>query len=191
MHMLFGVAGPVLILYHSNFGLGSTNSNIALFSMLIVAGSGLFGRLFYTRIHDGLYGRKIELGELQSGLSELRQEIGSSEKMDKLLTDYERRISHHRSLLMALFAMPYIYLLSLFTRKRVFKNIHSAMKGSADPGRVKNLLAQLSRYFELNLRVANFTVYERLFSLWHVLHIPLYIMMIISGIIHVIAVHIY
>ena len=30
LHMVFGVLGPVLILFHSNFALGSLNSNVAL-----------------------------------------------------------------------------------------------------------------------------------------------------------------
>ena len=30
-HMILGVAGPVCILLHSNFSLGATNSNVALF----------------------------------------------------------------------------------------------------------------------------------------------------------------
>ena len=65
-HMMMGVIGPVCILYHSNFQLGSMNGNIALFSMLLVASSGLVGRYFYTRIHYGLYGRKADLAHLGS-----------------------------------------------------------------------------------------------------------------------------
>ena len=40
-------------------------------------------------------------------------------------------------------------------------------------------------------RVASFEGFERLFSLWHALHIPLIFMMIIAAVIHVIAVHVY
>jgi len=71
-HMVLGIAGPVCILYHSNFATGATNSNVALFSMLTVAGSGLIGRYIYARIHHGLYGRKLELGELRAGAEGLR-----------------------------------------------------------------------------------------------------------------------
>jgi len=39
--------------------------------------------------------------------------------------------------------------------------------------------------------VAEFEGFERLFSLWHSLHIPLIFVMIIAAIIHVIAVHVY
>jgi len=39
--------------------------------------------------------------------------------------------------------------------------------------------------------VAEFEGYERLFSLWHALHIPLIFMLIIAAVIHVIAVNVY
>ena len=40
-------------------------------------------------------------------------------------------------------------------------------------------------------RVLEFDAFERLFSLWHVLHLPLFFMLVIAGIVHVIAVHVY
>jgi len=191
MHMLLGVAGPVLILYHSNFGLGSTNSNIALFCMLIVAGSGVLGRLFYIKIHDGLYGRKIELGELKTVLHELKQDIKSADEIAEILNTYEQRVLKHRNLLNALIFMPYVHLVSVITRKRTLKKIKTLVQGKEDVALVRKLHTQLAQYFKLLKRVADFSIYERLFSLWHVLHIPLFIMMVISGIIHVFAVHIY
>jgi hypothetical protein len=33
--------------------------------------------------------------------------------------------------------------------------------------------------------------YERMFAIWHLLHMPLFIMMVVTGIIHVYAVHAY
>jgi phage-related baseplate assembly protein len=40
-------------------------------------------------------------------------------------------------------------------------------------------------------RVAQFSRYERLFALWHVLHVPLVWMMLLSAVAHVVAVHAY
>ena len=40
-------------------------------------------------------------------------------------------------------------------------------------------------------KIAGFSFYERLFSLWHVLHLPLFIMLLVSGVVHVYAVHMY
>ena len=40
-HMILGIVGPVLVLYHSNFQLGSFNSQVALFCMLLAAIYGI------------------------------------------------------------------------------------------------------------------------------------------------------
>jgi hypothetical protein len=40
-------------------------------------------------------------------------------------------------------------------------------------------------------RVVEFGAFERLFSLWHTLHLPLFLMLLIAGVVHVIAVHVY
>ena len=40
-------------------------------------------------------------------------------------------------------------------------------------------------------RVAGFQSYERLFSLWHVLHVPFVFMLVFSAIVHVVYVHMY
>jgi hypothetical protein len=40
-------------------------------------------------------------------------------------------------------------------------------------------------------RIAQFSAMERLFSWWHIAHVPFVYLMVISAIAHVIAVHIY
>jgi hypothetical protein len=40
-------------------------------------------------------------------------------------------------------------------------------------------------------RAAAFRFYERMFALWHVLHVPLLFLLIAATTVHVIAVHLY
>ena len=63
-HMIMGIIGPLLILYHSNYSLGAPNSNVALTAMLGVAASGIIGRYFYGKVHNGLYGAHSNLQDL-------------------------------------------------------------------------------------------------------------------------------
>src|ERR1700759_1524963 len=94
-HMILGIVGPVCILMHCGFSLGATNSNIALFSMLTVAGSGIFGRYFYAKIHHGLYGRKATLSELQARAQELRErstKLLMMPELANLLENEEQRL---------------------------------------------------------------------------------------------------
>ncbi len=74
--MILGLVGPALILFHSNFQLGSVNSNVALFAMLIVAASGVVGRYLYAKIHLGLYGRKAAVREILADVDALKRLLG-------------------------------------------------------------------------------------------------------------------
>jgi len=47
------------------------------------------------------------------------------------------------------------------------------------------------RRFEAGRRMNEYQLYARIFSLWHVLHIPLFFMLLIAGIVHVIAINVY
>ena len=71
----------------------------------------------------------------------------------------------------------------------------SARKNPVIAAERKRLRATARAYVDRRIaatrRVAAFEGYERLFSLWHALHIPLIFMMIIAAVIHVIAVHVY
>ncbi len=51
--------------------------------------------------------------------------------------------------------------------------------------------AYADRRLDARRRVAEYRLYAQLFSLWHVLHIPLFFMLLIAGIAHVIAVNVY
>ena len=49
----------------------------------------------------------------------------------------------------------------------------------------------ITRGMQSARQVAEFESYERLFSFWHLLHIPLFFLLLAAGIVHVIAVHVY
>jgi hypothetical protein len=40
-------------------------------------------------------------------------------------------------------------------------------------------------------KVAEFSFYERLFALWHVFHLPMFLLMVVAAIVHVLYVHMY
>jgi hypothetical protein len=61
-----------------------------------------------------------------------------------------------------------------------------------DLSRRRYLARKLVRRYLANVvRVAQFSAYERLFALWHVVHVPFIYMLVISSVVHVIAVHAY
>jgi hypothetical protein len=204
-HMVLGVLGPLCILYHANFSTGAANSNVALFCMLIVAGSGLVGRYIYARIHHGLYGRKLELGELRASAAGLHSNTRTIQFLPELATRLdaaEQRLLRTGPRLSVLgFTKPVLVaIVAVFTRWQLHGYARRALRQSARNSAViaaerQRLRTSAHAYIDRRLaatrRVAAFEGYERLFSLWHALHIPLIFMMIIAAIIHVIAVHVY
>jgi hypothetical protein len=205
MHMAFGLVGPLLILYHCNFQLGSINSQIALYSMLLVAGSGIIGRHFYARIHRGLYGKKTSLRELQADLSaSVEKSHGLATLMPQLVERLDgmagelqgckvtQSIGIGRSLRWT-FTHNFTHISLLLTARYELK---VAAKSSSIVARDHKRLSRtaskfIREYMSLIGRVAQFSFYERLFALWHILHLPIFLLMIISALFHVLAVHMY
>jgi hypothetical protein len=204
-HMVLGIAGPVCIVYHCNFSTGATNSNVALFSMLTVAGSGLIGRYIYAHIHHGLYGRKLEMGELRAGADGLRSLSGRISFLPELVaridTAEQRLLKAGPHLSFLGFAKPLVVgTVALKARWDLHHYIRQSLHAGARRSAVVALehkrlgltaRAYVDRRLAATRRVASFEGYERLFSLWHALHIPLIFMMVIAAVIHVIAVHVY
>ena len=205
VHMMFGIVAPVCILIHCGFSLGATNSNIALFCMLTVAGSGIFGRYFYAKIHRGLYGRKANLAELQASAGELRDRGSKLLMMPKLMEladEQERRLLAVADWNSALLGLAPFAIASRFGsgRARLRRYARAAINLTAE--RHKAVATQRDRfervafdYIQRRMRatreVVEFRIYERLFSVWHVLHVPLFLMLIAAGIVHVVSVHVY
>jgi hypothetical protein len=205
VHMVFGLLGPLLILYHSNFHLGSFNSRVAFYAMLLVAGSGIIGRHFYAGIHRGLYGRKTNLRELQKDLAgAIEKSHGLARIMPKLVArldalaaelqdDAVRHTIGLRRSLKWTFTHSLVRLSLLWTANRELRVASIASPVIArDRKRIRRAAAHFIReYTVLSGRVAQFSLYERLFALWHILHLPIFFLMVLSAIVHVLAVHMY
>jgi len=205
MHMAFGLVGPLLILYHCNFQLGSINSQVALYCMLLVAGSGIIGRHFYAGIHRGLYGRKTSLRELQSDLSaSLEESLGLATLMPNLVARLDemadelqgckvtQSIGIGRSLKWT-FTHNFTHISLLLTARYELKvAAQNSSVVARDQQRLSRTASKFIReYMSLIGRVAQFSFYERLFALWHILHLPIFLLMIVSALFHVLAVHMY
>jgi hypothetical protein len=205
MHMILGLLGPLLILYHCNFQLGSFNSRVALYCMLLVAISGIVGRHFYAAIHRGLYGRKLTLGELQKELARsVEKSHGLVALMPKLVAKLDRlceelqgdkvtnSLSIRRSIKWLL-VHRFVRLSLHWTARRELRLAAVRFEVVArDRKRLKRTTSRfIGDYTKLMTRVANFTVYERLFAIWHVLHLPIFFVMVLSALVHVLAVHMY
>jgi hypothetical protein len=205
LHMVFGVLGPVLIMMHSSYHLGSLNGRIALFSMLIVAISGLFGRYFYTRIHYGLYGKKATFASLRSDSALLSKKLGPlfevQPKAKQQLTEYEQRVLQApRGMIASAIHWFSTRVIAAKLYRSVIRALNKKLLAAAhlkgwERAKVRRKQLRMRKLLlehrKLLRQILELHFYERLFAIWHLLHMPLFIMMVVTGFVHVYAVHAY
>ncbi|HHC72882.1 MAG TPA: pyridine nucleotide-disulfide oxidoreductase [Thiotrichales bacterium] len=201
LHMVLGVIGPACILFHCNFSLGSLNSQVALACMVVVASSGLVGRYLYTHIHQGLYGQKLEARQLRESIRSQRAELAGEDAGDEeerdLLAHWEGELlARDRSAFAKLLSPLSVALSARVVRRRMLQlhrqHLERNQMAAADRRRaMKSYRRQIDHYLQSVRSLVTLGLFERLFGLWHMLHLPLFIMLVISGLVHVYAVHVY
>ncbi len=201
-HMVLGVMGPWLILLHSNFHIGSTNAAVALYSMLIVAASGVIGRFLYVRLNADVRGERASLAGLRKEMAQ--QHHASDAQLEGMpavvaaLHAFEQGTLDARSgHIWRLFVLPW-------QRHRLVQHNQQAAKDAIKAqtqaqgwsnatglAKYQAAKAQIAQYAESVQRAAQYQTFERLFSLWHVAHVPFVWIMVCCAIFHIVAVHAY
>jgi len=205
MHIVFGVLGPVLILYHSNFSFGSLNDTVALACTLPVAVSGLVGRYVYAKVHIDLDGHRATLEQLSENVRitavQRREAAALVPGLLERLTAYDALVltvpaSSTKALLLPL-------KLGITTRWEALRLSWLAraelrvlaQRSGVVRAQQAELRRSVARFIHEHLRrvrrVAELGSYERLFSIWHVFHLPFFYMLVVAALIHVLAVHMY
>ena len=204
-HMMLGIAGPLLIIVHSTLTFGSLNAIVAFSAMALVAGSGIVGRFLYSRIHYGLYGRRATLADLraQAGFDseEVRSKLAFVPAVEAELEEFARRASAtgHDGLTHPLRFMALGWHAKIARRRCTREALRALRERAAAEDwsqgrlvrRIRSRSALIAAHLRAVQRVAQFGVFERLFSWWHILHVPLVYMMVLAAVAHVVAVHMY
>ena len=193
LHIVLGLAGPVLVLYHCNFGLGSTPANVALFTALAVAASGLVGHFAHQRSNAKFYD---EAAETRLATDRVRTEVGrwkdESARTVFLaeLSKLNRPVAGGRRTLVT-------GLLTLRRLRRRRRNLlqfafavisRETPAGAQRKARMIRFRDALGAYAFLLRRSARASVGERMLVGWRMLHLPLFAVTVAAGAIHVVKV---
>lgn len=205
LHMVLGVGGPVLILLHSTFQVGSLNAAVALYSMVVVAISGVIGRFIFARVNRGLHGEKVGLRDLQSraGLEEddaLSRLAFAPLVEARLLAFEQHELKARAGWLTYTRQALWLPVQQWLAYRQCSRDLQQALQSLAQQQqwspsellkRGKYSRKLVRQYLQAVTLVAQFTAYARFFSLWHVAHIPFVYLMVLSAVVHVVAVHAY
>lgn len=193
-HILMGVIGPVLILYHCNFGLGALNANVALWTMLVVAISGVAGHFVHARISAGFYGDKLQarerLGALVAMLRSLEGAPAARAGLVERLEEFEARHSAPRRIVSTV-TMP----VRVAAESRQFhRDLAWTIGACSSDGRwTQNRRSDcdrhaqdlLARYLLTVQSAARRALIERIWARWRMFHLPVFLVMIAAVVLHV------
>lgn len=198
VHMILGIVGPTCIALHCGLRPGAANSRIALVAMLLVVASGIVGRYIYAQIHHGLYGSRATVVELSLELAASRHRLIEGKLLahdlrERLLHLAERLDSHPHGVLVSGLQVLWMSIRSRALGGELFLRIAAAgwREARSPLEATMAVRARVRDYLASVRKLAGFAFYERLFALWHMLHVPLFVLLIISAALHVIAVHRY
>jgi hypothetical protein len=205
VHMAFGIAGPVLVLFHSTFHLRSFNAAVAFWLMVLVLASGIVGRFLYVHIYRGLGGRHMTLYELEGYLESRADKtvhaLDLAPHARDLLEDFRRQAFSKDSSALRQFQR---FIVVSWRRARVVElaqtqvrrilRIHAKnqnwtrAKYVSELEGIYSLIEEYARAVDVTSRMA---FWERLLAWWQVAHVPVVYILALSAIAHVVAVHMY
>lgn len=203
-HLVMGVLGPWLVLVHAAFRTGSLNATVALYSMAIVVASGVVGRFLYVRLNSRLEDAQDALravhrrGRLaDEGPSALHYAPAVERRLRRFeARELDRAPRRLRDLRQVLF-LPLQQRHALW---RCLRELRGPLAARAAAGRWSDdeLVRRRRRaqrlvedHLEAVVQVARRQAFGRVFALWHIAHLPFIYLLVISAVVHVVAVHAY
>ncbi len=198
VHMIFGIAAPVLIAYHTNFGLGGTNANVALWAMLAVVVSGIVGHFVYANVSAEFYTGKQQARERREAIvSVLNALTALPDERQHLINDLEafetELLTPRRGIVASLVARLRVERqrrqISRATALHLSQCAQALQLSDVDHGRLRALLGQyLTAYFRGARHTASRSVREQVWARWRLLHLPAFLIMVVATVLHVVAV---
>ena len=203
LHMGLGLVAPVLILFHANFRLGPPEAAVAMAALLAVAASGMVGRHLYAQTHFGLYGRKATMRELLADAVALQRVCakglpGNDRIAAQMYRCIERAVAKRKGILALVWTLPLLGLRAGLLHWRLRREGRRIIKTEGRrrgwPRHVrKQQMASVDKLLTLHVAVvkkaAGFVLYDRLFRIWHALHLLLFTILIAAAGVHVVAAH--
>jgi hypothetical protein len=173
--------------------------------MLVVAISGVAGRFIYLRIHRGLGGERLTFDALRQTLGFTSEDVRSQLHFAPQAEARLRALDKHAGKpgdtwaehVQRLVVLPWLVRRERRACQRDTDHALAALaqergwdKATLDT-RVRRARRLVGDYTGSVLSVAQLSAYTRLFSLWHVLHVPFVVVMVLCAIAHIVAVHAY
>lgn len=183
-HIFLCTLGPFFILLHTTFKIGNIVS-IAFWSMAIVVSSGIFGRYVYVHIPKTMNGLFYSEEEIEREQAQVAARLSATTEWDAqrvhaLLTDVQPRpVRGLGDALLRTFRFD----LRLPALRRDLARRLEGDGASSDV--VEAAVPMIVQHRRLSQQRNVTRPFQRLFGYWHVLHLPLALVLLVVFVIHV------
>lgn len=180
-HILCGIMGPLFITLHTSFKLDGLVA-LSFWSMVAVAMSGVFGRYLYQQIPRTIRGNTISLKECEARDKELlrllEEHYGLTEAKR---AQWARPQGKHPN---SIFAMILQDLSAPFAWSKYRRQLASMTQ--LEPNRLEALFQNAKELWVLEKRMHRLEKVQKIFHLWHVIHLPFAAIMYLVMAIHIV-----
>jgi cytochrome b561 len=163
-HILCGLIGPSLIVFHSNFKVGGLVA-ISFWSMMISAASGVVGRYFYTQLLQQRGSLKKDLKRYDEGFQKLHT------MAPKIYTAAALAHAKHSAVRLAFGGHELKDVPPIAVPAETSRAVHRKFK----------------QYGIMQRKLLLLDTYKRLMGYWHTFHVPFAVFMYVVAVIHIIA----
>jgi hypothetical protein len=186
-HIFLCTTGPALVLFHTTFKFGGLVA-VSFWSMVAVVLSGLVGRYLYVQIPRGIQGNELSMAELNARHALLGERLTQVHGVPReLLTriDGLARPPRPAAELSTWQTLRFLLLSDLQRGRKLRALVRGVRARNAEHAAVREFLSLVSERLVLTRRIALLARLRSLFTLWHVIHLPFSIIMLIIFLVHV------
>jgi len=185
-HIFMCTVGPILILMHSTLKFGGIAS-ISFWSMVIVVGSGVIGRVIYLQIPRTIHGDEVSANQLRIEYDRITNSIQSTASIPQsVLNNINDLPSSNYFKNMSISNLIPGIIKTNFTNKRLLREIKSTLKSKDVPkGSIRQIISLCKSQITLSRRIGLLTTMNKLFKYWHIAHLPFAIIMLVTVILHI------
>ncbi|MGD8568544.1 MAG: hypothetical protein PVJ39_10680 [Gammaproteobacteria bacterium] len=202
-HLFCGIAGPLLILFHTSFQIKSINSGVAFFTMLTIMVSGMFGRYIYTLMSYQAHRTYNKIGEIELALiSALTKYQYTTPKSSKnalrglMVTGLKKPrywILYFPQLVKTLYRAMRCHMAYQRDLRRTYKSIgkHNGWDKKTLKSTIRTNKQLARRYVANILKLSAMNIVQNILVNWRMIHANLLYLLTLTATAHILAVHMY
>jgi len=202
-HLICGIVGPLLILFHTSFHVKSINSGVASFTLFIILLSGFFGRYIFTLLSYQANKAYLQIGEIELSLtSDLYKHNCSTTKkikssLTKLTVTGLKKPKTWWKNFLQMIKVPLLSITFYRTFKRDIRKLYDQIAqheqwSKSERRKKRRANKKLARrYAKKILWLSILSMLQNVLHNWRSLHANLMYLLILTATGHIIAVHMY